>query len=116
MQMLNDNPTVAIELAAHCDYKGSDAYNQELSQRRAESVVSYLVKKGIAPDRLTAKGYGKQSPKVVDKYALQQAPFLREGDVLTEEFIRNLPKEQQEVCNRLNRRTEFRVTRTTYGL
>ena len=116
VQMLNDNPTVAIELAAHCDYKGSDAYNQELSQRRAESVVSYLVKKGIAPDRLTAKGYGKQSPKVVDKYALQQAPFLREGDVLTEEFIRNLPKEQQEVCNRLNRRTEFRVTRTTYGL
>ena len=78
--------------------------------------MRYLVAGGIEPDRLTAKGYGEESPKVVDAYALQQAPFLKEGDVLTEEFIKNLLPEEQEICNALNRRTEFRVTRTTYGL
>lgn len=116
VKMLNDNPTVTIELAAHCDYKGSDDYNLRLSQRRAESVVRYLIRAGIAADRLTAKGYGKQSPKVVDTYAVQQASFLKEGDVLTEEYIKNLPPEQREICNAMNRRTEFRVVRTNYGL
>lgn len=116
VKLLKDNPTVCIELGAHCDYFGKDDYNLRLSQRRAESVVRYLVAGGIEPDRLTAKGYGEESPKVVDAYALQQAPFLKEGDVLTEEFIKNLLPEEQEICNALNRRTEFRVTRTTYGL
>lgn len=112
--LLNDNPSVTIELAAHCDYKGNDDYNLRLSQRRAESVVRYLIKGGIDPERLTAKGYGEQQPKTVTKFTLQSAPFLKEGDVLTEEFIKNLPPEQQEICNAVNRRTEFKVLRTTY--
>ena len=116
IRLLNDNPNVTIELAAHCDYKGNDAYNERLSQRRAESVVRYLIKGGIANDRLTAKGYGESKPKVVNKSVLKSAPFLKIGDVLTEEFIKTLPLDQQEICNAINRRTEFQVLRTTYGL
>ena len=116
IHLLNDNPNVTIELAAHCDYKGNDAYNEKLSQRRAESVVRYLIKGGIAQDRLTAKGYGEQNPKVVNKSVLKKASFLKEGNVLTEEFIKTLTPEQQEICNAINRRTEFQVLRTTYGL
>lgn len=110
IQLLNDNPNVCIELSAHCDYKGNDAYNLRLSQRRAESVVRYLIRGGIAPERLTPKGYGEQQPKQVTAYTLRTAPFLKEGDLLTEEYIKNLPPEQQEICNAINRRTEFKVS------
>ena len=114
--LLNDNPNVTIELSAHCDYKGSDAYNQRLSQKRAESVVDYLIKGGIVAERLVAKGYGEASPKVLRKKLANQLGFVQEGDTLTEKFILELPEEQQEICNALNRRTEFKVLRTTYGL
>jgi len=107
---------VTIELSAHTDYKGSDQYNERLSQRRAESVVSYLIAHGIAADRLTPKGYGESKPKTIKKRVAERHEFLNEGDVLTEEFIAKLPEEQQDTCNQLNRRTEFRVLRTTYGM
>ena len=115
-KMLKENPNVTIELSAHCDYRGNAAYNLKLSQRRAESVVRYLTEHGIAADRLTAKGYGKEVPKIVNKRLTETYPFLHTGDTLTVPYILKLPKEQQEVCNALNRRTEFRVLRTTYGL
>ena len=114
--LLNDNPNVTIELSAHCDYKGKDEYNEKLSQRRAESVVNYLIEHGIAADRLTAKGYGESMPKTVRRKLTERYPFLHEGDILTEAYILSLPEEQQEICNQLNRRTEFRVLRTTYHL
>lgn len=114
--MLKENPHVTIELAAHCDYRGNDQYNLNLSQRRAESVVKYLTEHGIAADRLTAVGYGEQMPKIVNKKLTETYPFLHEGDTLTIPYILKLPLDQQEVCNALNRRTEFRVLRTTYGL
>ncbi len=114
--MLNENPNITIELSAHCDYRGNDLYNQRLSQRRAESVVRYLIDHGIKKDRLTAVGYGESRPKLVRKRLAEAHPFLNEGDTLTEAFISNLKKEEQEICNSLNRRTEFRVLRTTYGL
>lgn len=116
IMLLNDNPNVTIELSAHCDYKGSDAYNLRLSQKRAESVVDYLIKGGITAERLVAKGYGESQPKVLRKKLAAQLGFVQEGDTLTEQFILTLPEEQQEVCNALNRRTEFKVLRTTYGL
>lgn len=114
--LLNENPHVAIELAAHCDYKGSEEYNIRLSQRRAESVVNYLISKGIKKDRLTPKGYGKGSPKKIRKKLTEKYPYLKENDVLTEEYVRTFTPEQQEECNQLNRRTEFKVTTTTYGM
>lgn len=116
VQLLKDNPNVTIELGAHCDYKGNDDYNLRLSQQRAESVVSYLSSHGIEKARLTARGYGETTPKTVSGKQAEQYPFLTEDTVLTEEFILGLPDDQQEICNQLNRRTEFRVLRTTYGL
>lgn len=116
VKLLNENPNVTIELSSHCDYKGSSAYNKLLAQRRAESVVNYLVDKGIARDRLSPVGYGKEKPKTIRKKLTEKLTWLKEGDVLTEEFIKKLDPEKQEVCNQLNRRTEFIVLRTTYGL
>ena len=117
VKLLNENPNITIELSAHTDYKGSEQYNERLSQRRAESVVSYLINHGIAADRLTPKGYGKSKPKTIKRKVASRYPFLKEGDVLTEEFVTALKdEEQQEQCNQLNRRTEFIVLRTTYGM
>ena len=114
--LLELNPNVTIELAAHCDSRGGDKYNQRLSQARAESVVKYLVDKGIEKERLTPTGYGEGTPKTVTKKVAEQYGFLKEGDVLTEQFIKSLDKEEQEICHQLNRRTEFQVLRTTYKL
>ena len=115
--LLKENPHVTIELSAHCDYKGSAEYNKRLSQRRAEAVVAYLIAHGIAADRLTPVGYGKERPKKIKKKLTEKYKWLKEGDVLTEDFIRGLKdKKKDEICNQLNRRTEFSVLRTTYGL
>lgn len=116
IKLLNENPNVTIELSAHCDYKGSAEYNKTLSQKRAEAVVNYLIQHGIAKDRLSPVGYGKEKPKTIRKKLTEKYPWLKEGDVLTEEFIKKLVKDKQEICNQLNRRTEFIVLRTTYGM
>ena len=115
--LLNENPNITIELSAHADYKGSAEYNKRLSQRRAESVVNYLIAHGIAADRLTPVGYGKERPKTIKRKVTEKYPWLKEGDVLSEEYVKALKDEQQqEICNQLNRRTEFTVLRTTYGM
>ena len=117
VKLLNENPNVTIELSAHADYRGSAAYNKGLSQRRAESVVAYLIDHGIAKDRLTPVGYGKEKPKTIRKKMTEKYNWLKEDDVLTEEFIKAIKDdEKQEICNQLNRRTEFIVLRTTYGM
>ena len=116
VKLLNENPNVTIELSAHCDYKGSAAYNKLLSQRRAEAVVEYLTRKGIARDRLSPVGYGKEKPKTIRKKLTEKYSWLKENDVLTEDFILKLDKDKQETCNQLNRRTEFIVLRTTYRM
>lgn len=62
VELLNDNPEIKIEMSSHTDSIASNSYNMALSQRRAESTVAYLVKKGIDPQRLVAKGYGESKP------------------------------------------------------
>lgn len=116
IKMLNDNPNVTIELGAHTDRKGTDQYNERLAQRRAQSVVDYLIAGGIEAARLEAKGYGESVPNTINKKMAKQFDFLKEGDVLTEEFILALPPEQQEIADQINRRTEFKVLRTNYNL
>ena len=116
VQLLNENPNITIELSAHTDCRGSEIYNEQLSQRRAESVVAYLISHGIATDRLTPKGYGESNPKRIKARTAEKYEFLKEGDVLTEEMISALPEELQEQCHQMNRRTEFKVLRTTYGM
>ena len=116
VKLLNDNPNITIELAAHTDMVGNNAANQELSFKRAQSVISYLIKHGIEKDRLTAEGYGEEKPVIVDEALHKQYPYLPKDQALDELFISTLSTEQQEVCNSLNRRTEFRVLKTTYNL
>ena len=116
IKILNDNPNVTIELGAHTDRKGSEQYNERLAQRRAQSVVDYLIAGGIAQDRLEAKGYGESVPKAINKRMAKNYDFLNEGDVLTEEFIERMTPEQQEIADQINRRTEFKVLRTNYNL
>lgn len=83
VQILEDNPAIKIELGSHTDTRGTDIYNLRLSQKRAESVINYLVSKGIDKNRLTAKGYGE-----------------------TELIIEDAKTEEE---HQVNRRTEFKV-------
>lgn len=114
VQILVFNPTITIELMAHTDYVGSEQFNFELSQKRAQSVVDYLIEKGINPQRLVAKGYGETWPKQITRDIARQHDFLKRNDELTEEFILNLTEEQQEIARAINRRTEFRVLSTDF--
>lgn len=114
VQILKFNPTITIELMAHTDHVGSDQFNFELSQKRAQSVVDYLIEKGISPQRLVAKGYGETWPKTVTRELAKKYDFLKRNDVLAEEFISKLTPEQQEIAKALNRRTEFRVLSTDF--
>lgn len=115
VETLNDNPNVTIELMSHTDSRDTEEYNLDLSQKRAQSVVEYLIQKGIEPERLSPKGYGESSPKVVDQAIASQSPFLKNGAVLTENYINSLANdEQKEIAHQINRRTEFRVLRTDY--
>ena len=115
IETLLDNPNVTIELMSHTDSRDTEEYNQELSQRRAQVVVQYLIEKGIAPERLSPKGYGESTPKVVDPDIVKQNPFLRAGTPLSEQYINSLSSdEEKEIAHQINRRTEFRVLRTDY--
>jgi peptidoglycan-associated lipoprotein len=115
IETLTDNPNVTIELMSHTDSRDTEEYNYDLSQKRAQSVVQYLIDKGIEPERLSAKGYGESSPKIVDAAVVAQASFLRNGITLTEQFINSLTSdEQKEIAHQINRRTEFRVLKTDY--
>ncbi len=115
VSLLKENPTVAIELMAHTDCIGNDADNLTLSQKRAQSVVDYLISKGIQQGRLQAKGYGEKVPKTVDAKMARKNPFLKKGQVLGCQFIEGLKKEEERnICHQLNRRTEFKVTSSEY--
>ena len=116
VKLLNDNPNITIEMAAHTDMVGNNAANQELSLKRAQSVVNYLIQHGIEQARLTPVGYGEEKPVVVDEALHKQYSFLPKDQVLDEAFIATLSADKQEICNSLNRRTEFRVLKTTYNL
>lgn len=84
VEFLKLNPDIKIELGSHTDERGSDKYNQALSQRRAQSAVNYLISKGIPKTHVTAKGYGESKLK-----------------------IKNAQTEDE---HQTNRRTTFRIT------
>jgi peptidoglycan-associated lipoprotein len=115
VETLFDNPNVTIELMSHTDSRDTEEFNQDLSQKRAQVVVQYLIDKGIEPERLSPKGYGESTPKIIDDETSKQNPFLRTGVALTEQFINSLSSdEEKEIAHQINRRTEFRVVRTDY--
>ena len=91
--ILNDNPSITVELNAHTDSRGSDAANMKLSQDRAQSCVDYLVKeKKVNPKRLNAKGYGETQPLVSDAV-----------------IAKARTNEEKEALHQKNRRTSFKV-------
>jgi peptidoglycan-associated lipoprotein len=115
VETLLDNPNVTIELMSHTDSRDTEEYNMTLSQKRAQVVVQYLIDKGIDPARLSAKGYGESTPKVVDSVIAAQNAFLKSGSVLNDQYINSLANdEQKEIAHQINRRTEFKVLRTDY--
>ena len=115
-QILRDNPNVTIEMASHTDRKGSEEYNIDLSDRRAKSVVDYLISVGIQPERLQWHGYGKSKPKTITKKLARLYPQFNEGDVLSEEYIEALTPDDQEAADQINRRTEFQVLSIDYQM
>lgn len=115
VEILNDNPNITIEIGSHTDYRGSDEANAELSAKRAQSVVDFLITYGVDKERLTSKGYGESMPKEIDKVTAKKYDFLNEGDVLTQSFIDRLStEEQRETCHQINRRTDFGLTGRDY--
>ncbi len=115
VETLKENSNITIELGSHTDSRATDEYNMELSRKRAQSVVNYLIEKGIDRNRLVAKGYGESVPKVVDTKDNELYPFLPVGTKLTDSYINSLPDDdQKEMAHFLNRRTEFKVLRTDY--
>ncbi|MFO8128606.1 MAG: OmpA family protein [Bacteroidales bacterium] len=112
---LDENPRIIVELASHTDARDTDERNDILSQKRAQSVVDYLVIRGIDPDRLVAKGYGERQPRELKKDMTREGYTFEKGTVLTEEYIDELPNEEvREAAHQLNRRTEFRVLSKDY--
>ncbi len=113
--IMEANPNLTIELGSHTDFRASDQYNDTLSQKRAQSVVSYMVSRGIAADRMVAKGYGERVPRTIPKEIVKEGFTFPEGTVLTEAYITKLPsKAVQEAAHQLNRRTEFKVLSMNY--
>jgi len=107
---LDENPTLIVELASHTDARDTYERNDILSQKRAQSVVDYLIERGIDPDRLVAKGYGERVPRTLNKDITSGGFFFKAGTTLTETYIDSLPSnDYKEAAHQLNRRTEFRV-------
>lgn len=115
-QVMRDNPNITIEMASHTDRKGSDEYNLALSERRAKSVIDYLISVGIAPDRLQHVGYGESRPKTITKRLNKAYPQFPEGTVLNEEYIETLSPADQDAADQINRRTEFQVLSIDYNM
>jgi len=115
IEVLNENPTLSIELGSHTDFRGSADYNRKLAQARAESAVRYLVEKGIDPNRMKAKGFGEDKPKLITKENFKFVPdkyksVFPSGTLLDEKFINSLKsKDLTEAAHQLNRRTEFQI-------
>ncbi|HOI87050.1 MAG TPA: OmpA family protein [Lentimicrobium sp.] len=115
IKTLLENETVVVELASHTDARDTDERNDILSQRRAESVVNYLIDRGIDPERLVAKGYGERVPRTLAKDILKDGFLFKAGIRLTESFIDSLKTTpEKEAAHALNRRTEFRVLSKDY--
>lgn len=115
IETLQVNPTITIELASHTDSRASEESNDILSQKRAQSVVDYLIIRGIDPLRLTAKGYGERVPRTIQKDMTVKGYTFKAGTQLTEDFINKLPNNDvREAAHQMNRRTEFRILSKDY--
>ena len=117
--IMENNPGLVVEIRSHTDcqpYVGLT--NDTLSQRRAQTVVDYLVNRGIERERLVAKGYSDRVPRVLDQdvtvmYNGKPYSFLA-GTVMECDYIASLSGDRQQAAHSLNRRIEFLVLRDDY--
>ncbi|MCL2131075.1 MAG: OmpA family protein [Lentimicrobiaceae bacterium] len=115
LKTMQDNPTIVVELRSHTDFRAIAMTNDVLSQNRAQSCVEFLIKEGIDPERLVAKGYAERVPRVLDRDRVSRGVTFKKGTVLTPEYIKALRTEnEREGAHALNRRTEFFILRTDY--
>ncbi len=116
VQTLKDNPRIVIELASHTDSRGTDQLNDTLSQRRAQTVVDFLIAEGVEHGRLKARGYGKRVPRTIERDIEREGFRFVAGTVLNQMYIESLPTEEhRDAAHQLNRRTEFRVLSDDYS-
>lgn len=110
VKIMNDNPDIKIELGSHTDPRNTLKYNDLLSQRRAESAVSYILDKGIDKSRIYPRGYGERVPLTLAKDTMG----LKAGQTLNHKFIKDIEDEKlQELAYQLDRRTEFKIVDIT---
>ena len=115
LMIMEENPTIIVQMHAHTDSRGSVEVNDALSQQRAQSVVDYLINNRIEEGRIVAVGFGKSRPRVVDADIAKRYSFLRANTRLDDKFINSLRNEErQEICHLLNRRVEFQVVGDNY--
>lgn len=108
--VLSLSPQLQVEIGSHTDSRDTDEKNKILSQHRADTVVSYLISKGIVADRLVAKGYGESTPKTLSSdITLPSGANVKAGTILVESFIQKYKGEDYEYLHQLNRRTEFTI-------
>lgn len=115
LDILTTNPNLVIEIRSHTDSRNTFEFNDDLSQKRAQSVIDYLIGKGIESDRLQARGYGKRAPRILDKDFRFGQFLLPEGTRLDDDYISSLrTNDRKEIAHQLNRRTEFSVISRNY--
>jgi peptidoglycan-associated lipoprotein len=113
--ILEANPKITIELGAHTDSRGSADANRNLAQKRAQAVVDYLIDRGIDPNRLTAKGYGEDVPRVLQKDFIRDGFTFPKGTELNDDYVYALKSRiNQEAAHQMNRRIEFIITSVRY--
>ena len=116
VDIMNNNPRVVLELRSHTDYRGSNQSNVELSQKRADTCVKYLISKGVNPKRLVPRGMGESEPfKIPENYDGYGSDLFNAGTVLSESYIKGLDQpNKKEVANQINRRTDIKVLRDDF--
>ena len=115
IETLDANENLVVELASHTDSRDSDERNDILSQKRAQSVVDYLISRGIDPERLMAKGYGERVPRTLNKDLVREGYAFAAGTMLTDSVINLLPSTAvKEAAHQMNRRTEFSILRNDF--
>ncbi|MFZ4522654.1 MAG: OmpA family protein [Bacteroidales bacterium] len=115
IETLDANENIVIELASHTDSRDSDERNDILSQKRAQSVVDYLISRGIDPDRLVAKGYGERVPRNLNKDVIKEGYTIKTGTTLNDSVINLLTSTTlKEAAHQLNRRSEFSILRNDF--
>ena len=105
VEVLETNPDLRIQLRSHTDFRSSDEFNKELSLKRAQSCVDYLIKNGIDASRLEPVGMGESEPLILTE---DRNGFMK-GDEFTKEFIEGIrSRKKRELAHQMNRRTDFK--------